>query len=192
MVTHLEPRRMEAYELLTGKEGIRMREVAAMDDLNTKFAPDPSITGSTYDTTSETMDGPVRSMMIPLGSRKVTNRMLYDTWTTAQRTFMVDATRITMGEFVRILRANLDQPVIDRTGLTGLYQFKVELDANQSAVRVLQRAGITSTVQGTPLGEPTGVSTFKAVESLGLKLEERRTPIDVRVVDKIERTPVEN
>jgi uncharacterized protein (TIGR03435 family) len=30
------------------------------------------------------------------------------------------------------------------------------------------------------------------VESLGLKLEERRTPIDVRVVDKIERTPTEN
>jgi len=40
--------------------------------------------------------------------------------------------------------------------------------------------------------EPTGVSTFKAVEGLGLKIEERRSPIDVLVVDKSERSPTEN
>jgi uncharacterized protein (TIGR03435 family) len=36
------------------------------------------------------------------------------------------------------------------------------------------------------------VSVFKAVEGLGLKLQERRAPVDVIVVDKIERTPTEN
>ena len=40
--------------------------------------------------------------------------------------------------------------------------------------------------------EPTGISTFKAVEGLGLKLDERRAPLDVLVIDRIERTPIEN
>jgi uncharacterized protein (TIGR03435 family) len=35
-------------------------------------------------------------------------------------------------------------------------------------------------------------STFKAVEGLGLKLERRRGPVDVFVVDSMRRTPAEN
>jgi len=73
-----------------------------------------------------------------------------------------------------------------------VYQFKVELPPDASAVRLLLNAGITNTAQGTPLTDPTGVSVFKAVEGLGLKLEERRTPVNVLVVDKIERNPIEN
>jgi uncharacterized protein (TIGR03435 family) len=64
----------------------------------------------------------------------------------------------------------------------------VELDASQMAVRIVRRDK-----DGNPIGaEPTGVSTFKAVESLGLKLESRRSPIDVLVIDKLERTPTDN
>jgi uncharacterized protein (TIGR03435 family) len=83
----------------------------------------------------------------------------------------------------------LDRPVIDHTGLRGVYRFKVELDRSAMAVRVLQALPADRQLA---LSEPTGVSTIKAVESLGLKLEERRAPIDVRVIDKIERTPSEN
>jgi uncharacterized protein (TIGR03435 family) len=56
----------------------------------------------------------------------------------------------------------------------------------------LLAAGITTTVQGIPLTEPTGVSTVKAVEELGLKLEPRRMMVDTIVVDRIERTPTDN
>jgi uncharacterized protein (TIGR03435 family) len=47
-------------------------------------------------------------------------------------------------------------------------------------------------------GAPTGSSTpvgsvpVKFVEGIGLKLEKRRIPVDVVVVDKISRTPTEN
>ena len=52
---------------------------------------------------------------------------------------------------------------------------------------------MTTRADGTPIvREPTGVSTFKAIESLGLKLEERRVPLDFVVVESIERTPTEN
>jgi len=40
--------------------------------------------------------------------------------------------------------------------------------------------------------EPTGVSTFRAVENLGLKLQELRSPVNVLVVDNVNRTPTEN
>ena len=191
LVAHIEQRPVPAYELVIGKDGLKIREVASANDVEKDFSADPRVTAST-DRASETFDGPVRTMMIPLGGRTVTSRSLYDTWTTAQRTFMVDATRITMPDFAKLLTSNVDRPVVDKTGLAGVYEFKVELGINQSAVRGLLSIGITKTVNGTPLEEPTGVSTFKAVESLGLKLEERRSPFDVLVVDKMEQVPREN
>lgn len=191
LVAHIEPRPVPAYELVVGKDGLKIREVESANDVERDFSADPRVTAST-DRSSQTFDGTVRTMMIPLGGRTVTSRSSYDTWTTAQRTFMVDATRITMPEFAKLLTSNVDRPVVDKTGLGGVYQFKVELGANQSAVRGLLSLGITKTVNGTPIDEPVGVSTFKAVESLGLKLEERRSPFDVLVVDKMEQVPREN
>jgi len=191
LVAHIEPRPVPAYELVVGRDGLKVREVENANDVEKDFSADPRVTAST-DRSSQTFDGPVRTMMIPLGGRTVTAQSLYDTWTTGQRTFMVDATRITMPEFAKLLTSNVDRPVVDKTGLGGVYQFKVELGANQSAVRGLLSLGITKTVDGTPIDEPVGVSTFKAVESLGLKLEERRSPFDVLVVDKMEQVPREN
>jgi uncharacterized protein (TIGR03435 family) len=104
----------------------------------------------------------------------------------------VNAVRMTMGELADVLTFNVDKPVVDKTALTGVYQFRIELDANQSAARGWLSLGVTTTVRGEPIGMPTGGSTFKAIESLGLRLEERRTPFDVVVVDRITQTPVEN
>ena len=190
LVSHVESRPVPAFELVVGKSGIAMREVEAVDELTREFPKDPSLTFSNSDMTSETLDGPVRNLVIPFGVRNVTARSLYDTWTTPQRTFQVEATRITMTEFARILAMNVDRPVIDKTGLTGVYQFKVELDVNQMAVR-MNRSIVTGD-RLAALDEPTGVSTFKAVEGLGLRLEERRAPFDILVVDRIERNPTEN
>ena len=191
LVTRVEQRPVEAYELVVGKGSLTMREVEAVDELDKKFESDPPAT-SASDVTSETLDGPVRTMMVPLGMRRVTSRSMYVTWTTANRTFIVEAARIAMPEFAEILTMNVDRPVFDKTGLSGLYEFKVELDGNASALRGLRSAGITTTVRGTPLDEPTGVSTPKAVEGLGLKLEERRVPMDFVVVERIEAMPTEN
>lgn len=188
LVSHIEFRPVPAYELVVGKSGIAMREVESVDELAREFPKDPSLTFANSDVTNETLDGPRRSMVIPFGGRTVTSRSLYDTWTTPRRTFQVEATRITMAEFASILAFNVDRPVIDKTGLTGVYQFKVELDVNQAAIRGLRQIGSDRVPD---LNEPTGVSTFAAVEHLGLKLEERRAPFDILVVDKIERQPTE-
>ena len=190
LVSHTEPRRIDAYELTVGKDGLKIPEVEAVNDLEKDFTKESSL-ASTLDQTQETFDGPVRSMVIPelIGNRMVTARSLYVFRTTPRSTNEIDATRITMTEFAGLLSVNLDRPVIDNTGLRGVYRFKVELDRSAMAARMLSQLAPD---RAAALKEPTGVSTFKAVEALGLKLDERRAPFNVLVVDKIERTPTEN
>jgi uncharacterized protein (TIGR03435 family) len=188
LVTHIESRPVEVNELTVGDNGIKMREVDPVDELAKEF-PDALASPAVQDT----LDGPVRTMgVLPPGTRVVTARTRHERFFTERGTTVIEASRMTMTELASVLASNLDQPVLDRTGLAGLYQFTVELPRDQTAVRTLLSAGITTTVQGTPLTEPTGVSTFKAVETLGLRLERRRLPFDIIVVDKIEPRPSDN
>ena len=97
-----------------------------------------------------------------------------------------------MAEFASLLTANLGRPVLDRTNLTGLYQFQVELPFAASVSIRLASLGITKTADGQPLDEPTGVSAFDAVEQLGLRLQPQRIPLERIVVDSTNKTPTEN
>jgi uncharacterized protein (TIGR03435 family) len=71
----------------------------------------------------------------------------------------------------------------DRTGLTGTYY--IELDASPTALlRSLSASQITSSDNLLPtVGD--GRSLSSAVQDLGLKLERRREPVDVLVIDSV-------
>ena len=97
-----------------------------------------------------------------------------------------------MSELASILTLHTGRPVIDRTKLTGIYNFSIELPTPPFAVQGLAAAGITTAVDGTPINQPSGASAVKAAEQLGLKLEPRRLPIDTIIIDKIERVPSDN
>jgi uncharacterized protein (TIGR03435 family) len=194
LVTHREPRPTDVYELLSGPDGIKMRQVEPADDLKRVFPSDPSRT--TLDNTAETAQGAVRTVSIPGGVRRITARTMYDRTRTASGGLVISATRMAMTELVPVLQENLDRPLVDKTGLAGVYQFTLELpfdpvgavlDAGAAAFRATQGRG--------PVAEPVdrrpGVPA-RALEGLGLKLERRRVPLEVVVVDKISRTPTEN
>jgi uncharacterized protein (TIGR03435 family) len=71
----------------------------------------------------------------------------------------------------------LDRPVLDRTGLTGLYDVNIEA---------------TPEFRFNKSSEPGDVSVFTAVqEQLGLKLQPGRAQIEVLVIDHIEK-PADN
>ena len=77
------------------------------------------------------------------------------------------------------------RPVIDRTGLKGGYDIKLQFS------RELSPSANTGTGMPPPLG-PSGPSIFEALQQqLGLKLESTKGPVDVLVIDHIER-PSEN
>lgn len=79
---------------------------------------------------------------------------------------------------VRQVVRSADQPILDMTGLKGEYDVQLEWTPDQG----------TAAVVGT--GVP---SLFAAVrEQLGLKLEARKGPLDVVVVDHVERVPLPN
>jgi uncharacterized protein (TIGR03435 family) len=197
---HRESRPTDAYALVTGPDGVKMREVKPVDELRRAFPSEPPVNGrARNDTTSETPEGTVRTMSIPGGLRRITSRTMYERTTTPSGGLIVNATRMSMTELTSVLQRNVDLPIVDQTDLAGLYQFKVELpyDAAAAVLAAAARAYEISKRGGNAdagtagIDRAPGVPT-KALESIGLKLEKRRLPIEVVVVDKISRTPTEN
>ncbi len=94
--------------------------------------------------------------------------------------FKIGARDVTMGFIANVLATSeLGRPVLDQTGLTGDFDFTLEWTPNMPASPdfVLDQAG------------PTYIEALK--DQLGLKLESTRGPIQVPVIDHVER-PDEN
>jgi uncharacterized protein (TIGR03435 family) len=85
-----------------------------------------------------------------------------------------------MEEISRLL--SVERPVVDKTGLAGVYRFKTLLPPIPITARM--QAILGDRVSADPTG---GASLSGAVEPLGLKLEATNTPVDFIVVDRIER-----
>jgi len=83
------------------------------------------------------------------------------------------AVRATMSRLARFLagpNVKLGRPVVDKTGLDGAFDFTLDWTT-----------------------EPDGVSIFVALqEQLGLKLEARKGPVELLIVDHVEKTPTDN
>jgi len=73
----------------------------------------------------------------------------------------------------------VNRPVLDKTGLTGLYDFTLSWLPDPGQV-------------GNAAGQGEGASIFTAlVEQLGLKLEAQKGPVEILVIDHVEK-PSEN
>ena len=102
------------------------------------------------------------------------------------------------GVNVRALSANLEswlaivsrftaRPVVDRTGLDGLYQLDLtfEPETNGPEQRAVGPDGKSVEIVPAP-------SLFDAVQKYGLRLEKRREPIETIEVVHLEKTPTDN
>ena len=196
LVVRRESREMDVHELSVASGGHQMREVSAMDELGKTFPVNRIAeqlgTLAAMDRSIDTPDGQVRTVMgEDMGRTTLTARSMYKlTLNAERRTQTLEATRMTMAELATVLTDVTGQPVLDQTNLRGLYQFSnVELALN---ARILENTRMSALRFGFTPPEMPNVSAAKALETLGLRLERRRAPIDVIVVDKIERTPTDN
>jgi uncharacterized protein (TIGR03435 family) len=91
------------------------------------------------------------------------------------------ARNATMQGFASLLqRVVVDRPVIDKTGLSGRYDFDLEWGID--GTRVAQ------SMPPPPLGESeTQPDITVAIQKLGLKLESAKGMVDVLVIDHVER-----
>jgi uncharacterized protein (TIGR03435 family) len=88
----------------------------------------------------------------------------------------------TMRQFAAYLTEQYTAPVADMTGLTGEYDFTLQFYPPR---------------WGPPNGESTGVKYFPQLSSvirskLGLKLEHKKQPGPLVLIDRVEETPIEN
>jgi uncharacterized protein (TIGR03435 family) len=86
-----------------------------------------------------------------------------------------------MARFAETLESDVDRPVIDMTRLEGTYDIRLEF---ASAPPVAFAPGSS---------DPQASELFTALtEQLGLRLESRRGPVDVLIVESASRQPTEN
>ena len=87
---------------------------------------------------------------------------------------LIDATTITMDRFAEVLSRQTDLPVLNRTGLQGAFDLKLQWTPDSAAAT------------------DTGPPIFTAIQQqLGLRLRSRKTPVEVLVIDHAEK-PSEN
>jgi uncharacterized protein (TIGR03435 family) len=88
----------------------------------------------------------------------------------------IRSNRMTMNKLAAMLSRMTRMPVLDKTGLTGYYQFDLKYADERQ-----------------PVENQVGPSVFTAVqEQLGLKLESKKSPVDVLLIDHAEKVPLEN
>ena len=161
----IEPRELPIYALVIsrrdGKPGPRLRTANPAECVDRGPQPQPTRAG----------DLPSCGLL-PQGPGRMTGRSVPISLLTTQLSSIT-------GRVVR-----------DRTGLTGLFDIDVDWGLTEAQVAALARL---TPIGGTPpVFDPDKPTVFTAVdEQLGVKLESSMGPVDVIVVESVER-PTEN
>jgi uncharacterized protein (TIGR03435 family) len=203
---HRETKDHPVFALVVAKDGPKLKE-SPPDPTEPPDANAPLKAGETQ---MDTDEGPIRisrssdgSTTLNMGARgTVTTRMDMST-----QTMHMEASKVTMAGFAAML-TQLSQmggaggrPIVDMTGLKGNYQVALDFSLAdlmamaRSAMPELAGAGAAASAwqPDATASEPGGASSiFAAVKALGLRLEQRKAPIEQLVIDHVERTPIEN
>jgi len=176
---HREMRDFPVYALTVAKTGLKMKE----------SAPDPPAAdgapAKSFDVTASSSNN---GTTINYGNGSY---MTFDMNNSSFEGKKVPATALpdTLARF-------MDRPVVDMTGLTGNYDFTLKFnqdDFRAMMIRSAIAAGVVLPPEALKLLETSnGDSLPNALETLGLKLEQRKAPIEVLVIDHIEKTPSDN
>ena len=172
---HREKKDFPVYVLEVAKGGLKMQESAP--DPNAEDANAPlTISGS----------GSAQGISVNLGRGS--------SYAFANNKF--EAKRVAMAMLDEVLERFVDRPIVDMTDLKGSYD--VSLPVTEEDYRImLIRAGVNAGVSLPPqalrlLDGASTPSLFDAMQKLGLKLEARKAPLDMIVVDDARKTPTEN
>lgn len=133
----------------------------------------------------ETREMPIYALVVDKGGPKLTeaasdgptNGGLSFTFSGAAMHMAAD--RMTMSNLTRFLSNDAGRPVIDETGLPGRYKISLDYQRDQLST-------------SAPEGPPGATLAAALQEQLGLKLESRKGPIEMLVVDRAEKTPTAN
>jgi uncharacterized protein (TIGR03435 family) len=173
LAAHHEPKEMDAFELVIGKGGPKLKE--SVDDAPVGEVPPPGPLPKDKDGLT----------MVPPGAT------IFET-TNGVPWARLNASKETMQSFVGRLANYLRTPVFDATGLKGKYDFMLTWSPDLVGMGV-PPAPPTSAGEPPPPLAPDGPTLHAAVQSqLGLKLEPRKRQVDILMLDHAEKVPTEN
>ena len=100
---------------------------------------------------------------------------------------------MSMRKLADFLSPMLDRPVVDATGMTGHYEVSLAIPLVILRRRA-QAAGLAPLAppSGSAPSEPSDGILFDSIQKMGLKLEQRKLPIETIVVAHLERAPTGN
>lgn len=172
--SHKESREFPVYALVQAKTGIKAKE-NALDPLT---AEGVTIGGTGSSAGTAISLGRGATMTIDSTGNRIAGTKL-----------AMQVLADTLGRFVEL-------PVVDRTGLTATYDVSLQLtpeDFRALMIRAAMDAGVTLPPQALKLLETASLdSLHEALAQVGLKLERSKTPMDVVVIDSLDRAPSEN
>jgi uncharacterized protein (TIGR03435 family) len=137
----------------------------------------------------ETKEGTIYTLVIAKGGPKLQEAKLGDPGAdnmTSKASGDLTAQAVPIARLVRNLTQMLGHPVLDKTELKGVYDFKLQFtpdDRLQSTSPLAPNARLPE-----PPADSNAPSLFDALqEQLGLKLESEKGPVEVIVIDHVER-----
>ncbi len=99
----------------------------------------------------------------------------------------IESTGTGMAGLVRLLSGQLGRTVVDKTGLTGDFDYKLDWTPDEMA-SAMTKGGNPAPGDNAASPDAAGPSLFTALEEqLGLKLESTKGPVDVIVIDQLEQ-----
>ncbi len=198
---HRDKKDHPMYALIVGKGGVKMKEAEPDVPVKEGEEPKPLAKGEIAMGSGENAvrfkqsadgrsgvaqsakTGPVKYSMSPEGM------MHYE------------YAKLDMTSLAAALTQFLDKPVIDMTELKGKYQVALDFSM-QDVINVGRKYGaaIPAGAGGGEAGkgpadaasDPGSSAIFTAVQQLGLKLDSRKLPVEIIVVDHAEKMPTEN
>ena len=99
------------------------------------------------------------------------------------------AANATVENLANFLGGFLDRPVVDRTGLDGAWDFTLAFTPDPALGSGMAKLAKELEFSGAA---SHGGSIFAAIQDLGLKVEARKLPVDVLIVESARKVPVEN
>lgn len=96
---------------------------------------------------------------------------------------------VSMEDIVKLLRTQLDRPVIDRTSASGRYDLSLTLTKDD--LKAVARLHVPAAATPDAASAPFTSSLLKSIQAYGLQLVPRKEKVSVIVVDHMEKLPIE-
>jgi uncharacterized protein (TIGR03435 family) len=178
MKTHRETRELPVYGLVVARNGLKLKETPGDEAADAAEPPKPAVNVGASAGEAGTMVNYGNGAYFTIGSDKLEGR------------------KIPISVLADILARFAHRPVVDMTGLKGSYDFTMEFspeDFRAMMIRAAVAQGSVLPPEVVKLADASsGDSLFNAVEKLGLKLEVRKAPIEMLIVDQALKTPTDN